>query len=477
MKYITSFFVLCWSILACAQPFTFMNMSHASHGIANASASAEAGDDIYVFWQESSGTLNYRFWNGVLWSETILISENPTPFKELTATSVEDTCYLAWIEAGDSSSVFYRKVKQRYVSTAEKLYTSANTIARLKCAHSATRLTFGWLESSMQENQIRVTDIGVPPPQTVASDSIDYGAYTLGYDSEGTLWVFWSGSRLNYRIQKNIDIWSEPGFIPLGGIPGAITELDAQFNSVEKQFEIVFPEPQPTCACSNALLYVAGYDSVWTPIDVIVPRAGSSGIGDISTVSHPSIAISSKGQTTVFLQYQYSFPDPSRDEDKVYMVNRSTKGWDIQNDVFPDSTTLLDVAISSTDSLFCIFLKNGDIYLAGNDRVTDVRRTTVEAIPEGFSLRQNYPNPFNPTTEIRFSLPKTANVKLTVFNVLGKEVKTLFQGRKQAGAFVMAWDGTNNLGVKLSSGIYIYRLEADANGERFVQTRRMLMLK
>ncbi len=99
------------------------------------------------------------------------------------------------------------------------------------------------------------------------------------------------------------------------------------------------------------------------------------------------------------------------------------------------------------------------------------------SVPASFSLHQNYPNPFNPTTEIRFSLPKTANVKLTVFNVLGKEVKTLFQGRKQAGAFVMAWDGTNNLGVRMSSGVYIYRLEADANGERFVQTRRMLMLK
>jgi len=474
MKYITSFFVLCWAILASAQPFTFINMSHPSQGIANASVSADAGDDIYVFWQESSGTLYYRFWNGVLWSEAILISEGPDLFKELTATSVEDTCYLAWIEAGDSSSVFYRKVKQRYVSAAEKLYTSANTIARLKCAHSATRLTFGWLESSIQESRIRVTDIGVPPPQTVASDIIDYGAYTLGYDSDGTLWVFWFGSRLNYRIQKNIGIWSEPGFIPLGDIPGAITELDAQFNSVEKQFEIVFPEPQPTCACSNALLYVAGYDSVWTPIEVIVPRAGSSGIGDISTVSHPSIAISSKGQTTVFLQYQYSFPDPSRDEDKVYMVNRSTNGWDIQNDVFSDSTSLLDVAISATDSLFCIFLENGDIYLAGNDKVTDVRGTTVEAIPEGFSLRQNYPNPFNPVTKIQFALPLRSKVTLRVYNLLGEAVLTLIDGDMPAGIHTFVFDGE-----QLSSGIYFYRLQATnaQNVSTFTQTRKLMLLK
>ena len=99
------------------------------------------------------------------------------------------------------------------------------------------------------------------------------------------------------------------------------------------------------------------------------------------------------------------------------------------------------------------------------------------ALPTAFSLDQNYPNPFNPTTEISFALPKDAEVKLTIYNILGKEVKTLYAGKKSAGIYTLTWDGTNDLGVKLSSGVYIYRLEAKANGERFVQTRRMLMLK
>ncbi len=116
-----------------------------------------------------------------------------------------------------------------------------------------------------------------------------------------------------------------------------------------------------------------------------------------------------------------------------------------------------------------------DADIALNDAITEIGNTGI--LPGKFRLEQNYPNPFNPATEIRFVVPKTANIKLTIFNLLGKQVRTLFAGQRQAGAYSISWDGTDNRGTKLASGIYVYRLEAEATGERYVENRRMILLK
>ena len=89
-------------------------------------------------------------------------------------------------------------------------------------------------------------------------------------------------------------------------------------------------------------------------------------------------------------------------------------------------------------------------------------------IPKEYNLYQNYPNPFNPSTVIRFALPKESNVKLIVYNILGQEVEKLFEGNQQAGYHQIEFDAAN-----LSSGMYIYRIEAN----NFVQTKKMMLLK
>jgi type IX secretion system substrate protein len=89
-------------------------------------------------------------------------------------------------------------------------------------------------------------------------------------------------------------------------------------------------------------------------------------------------------------------------------------------------------------------------------------------IPNEFQLSQNYPNPFNPTTNISFSLPSNADVKLTVFSLLGQEITILADGLYNAGLHTVSFDAAN-----LNSGIYLYKIESNT----FSMTRKMLLLK
>ncbi|MFC1554230.1 aryl-sulfate sulfotransferase [candidate division KSB1 bacterium] len=96
--------------------------------------------------------------------------------------------------------------------------------------------------------------------------------------------------------------------------------------------------------------------------------------------------------------------------------------------------------------------------LEGFNIVTSVNDNNI--LPLTFTLHQNYPNPFNPVTNIKFDLDKTENATLLIYNSLGEEVKTIVSQLLTPGTHVYTWDGSNNSGSKVSSGIYFYRLTA-----------------
>ena len=94
-------------------------------------------------------------------------------------------------------------------------------------------------------------------------------------------------------------------------------------------------------------------------------------------------------------------------------------------------------------------------------------------LPQQFALHQNYPNPFNPTTVIEYVLPKTSFVTIQIYNILGQKVKTLVEELQELGYKKIQWDGTDDNGNKVSSGIYFYRIVAG----NFVKCRKMILLK
>ncbi len=90
-----------------------------------------------------------------------------------------------------------------------------------------------------------------------------------------------------------------------------------------------------------------------------------------------------------------------------------------------------------------------------------------------FTLDQNYPNPFNPSTIIKYSIAEVTNVKLTIYDILGREVITLINSELHPGAYSMIWNATDKFGKKVTSGIYFYTLEAG----KFTKTNKMLLIK
>ncbi|UCC80379.1 MAG: Omp28-related outer membrane protein [Candidatus Zixiibacteriota bacterium] len=119
--------------------------------------------------------------------------------------------------------------------------------------------------------------------------------------------------------------------------------------------------------------------------------------------------------------------------------------------------------------------QNREILQSAKEWVTELQQTSVDdeiAFPTLFNLSQNYPNPFNATTKIDF-LSEGGKVNLAVYNVTGSLVKTLVDGSLEAGSHSIIWDGKDNSGSEVSSGIYFYRL-SDSSGEN---VRRMTLLK
>ena len=94
-------------------------------------------------------------------------------------------------------------------------------------------------------------------------------------------------------------------------------------------------------------------------------------------------------------------------------------------------------------------------------------------IPTEFALKQNYPNPFNPVTTIHYDLPKDAMVKVMIYDILGREVKSLVRDVKQAGYHTITWDSKDTNGNPVSAGVYFYQIQS----KDFVKTKKMILLK
>ena len=128
--------------------------------------------------------------------------------------------------------------------------------------------------------------------------------------------------------------------------------------------------------------------------------------------------------------------------------------------------------VSVRDSMVEVTSENGALTLGVNASAA-VLSINGELLPEVFSLHQNYPNPFNPVTKLRYDLPENGLVTIIIYDMLGRQVKTLINQTQDAGYRSVIWDATNDYGKPVSAGIYLYQIQA---GE-YMRTKKMVLLK
>jgi hypothetical protein len=139
--------------------------------------------------------------------------------------------------------------------------------------------------------------------------------------------------------------------------------------------------------------------------------------------------------------------------------------WALERDFLPAGTHTLQWTVSQlTDAPGKFWIDN--IFFPSKSVVTEV--AGHQDMPGEFALLQNYPNPFNPSTTIKYELPTPSEVRMSVYDILGREVSVLVNERQQAGYHEVKFDGNG-----LSSGVYFYRIEAGS----FIQTRKLMLLR
>ncbi len=161
----------------------------------------------------------------------------------------------------------------------------------------------------------------------------------------------------------------------------------------------------------------------------------------------------------------------------VYVSNNNGANWIQRNEglgsLYIHSLCILgNYIFAGTD--------DGGVYRRPLSDLNSITSVSTE-IPKTFSLSQNYPNPFNPQTKIKFDVPanvkrETSNVKLIIYDLLGREVTTLVNEELKPGTYEADWDGSN-----YSSGVYFYKLIVDdpstGSGREFVETKKMVLMK
>jgi len=197
-----------------------------------------------------------------------------------------------------------------------------------------------------------------------------------------------------------------------------------------------------------------------------------------------NLLISESTNTTVTLKWGSPVTGETSNPSKLqsFKIYRST-GSPVQveeqnkiEEIGADTTTFTDSTVVIGTKYYYVVTAEydkGESSPSNEAGIVLAVQELTNTMPETFDLLQNYPNPFNPETTIQYQLPKTARVKLVIYDLLGRLVVTLVDEVRPAGAYSVKWNGKDDLGTNLASGLYLYKLET----REFVKVRKFLLVR
>ena len=221
---------------------------------------------------------------------------------------------------------------------------------------------------------------------------------------------------------------------------------------------------------SEPVIEVMGTDNVWNPGDTISVEMDFCNNTDIAHNWYPGVTIESDSSLTSLhighIWFYAMFADECHAISWGTIANTS-----LISDTIVEFRAYPEALNCQNQPEYCI---NGDTLTFEVPIVVQVISAEPEPFtPEEFSLRQNYPNPFNPVTTLRYDIPENSHVTITIYDMLGREVKTLINHTQDAGYRSIIWNATNDYDKPVSAGIYLYQIQA---GE-YISTKKMVLLK
>ena len=277
------------------------------------------------------------------------------------------------------------------------------------------------------------------------SDDLIYNFYTnppvFSYSvAEDTLFV---SPSLNWNGQASLTIFVSDGE---NSVNTSLVITVTPVNDPPLEFGLISPTVLDTFEIN-------------TSTDETIPFTWESGYDVDSDLTY---------KLTVTLDY----PGNVYTQDYLNIADSSTSISTYEYAVFMTDLNLtlwtLNYIVESSDEEFTVISQAGEFVL--NNTLLSI---DSEIIPEVFALHQNYPNPFNPVTSLRYDLPEDGLVNITIYDMMGRIVRSLLNSKQAAGYHSIKWNATNNKNEPVSAGLYLYTIQA---GE-FSQTKKMVLLK
>jgi hypothetical protein len=190
------------------------------------------------------------------------------------------------------------------------------------------------------------------------------------------------------------------------------------------------------------------------------------------------------GETLQFERGYFVRAPQSWDSVMVEYSYDAGKTWNLITSSAPNDGQLFWSSIPDTPSDSCLIritskaenpisATSADFFTISSDTTDVVEEKREKSIPQTFLLHQNYPNPFNPSTKIEFSLPRTTRVTLDIYNIAGRKVKGLVDEELPSGHWSIVWNGEDDNGIEVASGVYLYRLRTS----EYTRTKKMVIVR
>ena len=337
-----------------------------------------------------------------------------------------------------------------------------------------------YIEGSLTVNNCTITNnnypMGVSGGSLTINNSIYYnnGGGTNAISYEGTPSITYSLIQGGYEGEGNIDanpLFCDPdsGDYTLAenspcvgtGEDGANMGAFGVGCGIQVDWDFSLSEP---------VIEVMGTDNVWNPGDTISVEMDFCNNTDVAHNYYPGVTIESDSSLTSLHSGHIWFYAMVADECHAISWG-AIANTSIISDTIVEFRAYPEALNCQNQPEYCI---DGDTLTFEIPIVVQVVSTEPEHfIPEEFSLRQNYPNPFNPVTTLRYDLPDQTHVNITVYDMLGRKVRTILNQQQDPGYKSLIWDATNDYGKPVSAGMYLYQIQA---GE-YISTKKMVLLK